>query len=56
MITNKDNYKGDKEVYPIILALEVAQDKQDLFSASLLLTRLKTLGLKIIVDNSAKIQ
>ena len=46
LITNKDDFKDNKEIYSILNALEKAHANKDEFSASVLLTRLELFGLK----------
>jgi len=44
MITNKKDYQTNKELYYILTQLEKAISKQDAFSVSILITRLKLKG------------
>lgn len=54
MITNKEFYKENKEILFILNQLETAIERGDYFSTSVLITKLKILGYKIIQDDSIK--
>jgi hypothetical protein len=53
MITNKESYKENKEISFILAQLEIAIEKGDYFSSSVLITRLRRLGYKIVEDNAS---
>ena len=57
MITNKDKFMENKEISFMLSQLEIAIEKGDYFSASVLVTRLKSLGYTLekdsIVDENA---
>ena len=54
LFKNKEDYKDNSQVYNILTALEIAHTKQDRFTASLLLTRLAHLGIKIVAENDCQ--
>jgi len=51
MIKNKEKYIKNKEVLFMLNKLEDAHKNKDFFSASVLLTRLGNIGLKVIADD-----
>ena len=53
MITNKEKFMENKEVSFILKQLETAIEKGDYFSTSVLVTRLKRLGYKLIEENTS---
>lgn len=57
MITNKDKFMENKEISFMLSQLEIAIEKGDYFSTSVLVTRLKSLGYTLekdsIVDENA---
>lgn len=60
MITNKEKFMENKEISFILSQLELAIEKGDYFSTSVLVTRLKRLGYKIeesaSLDDQAVVQ
>jgi hypothetical protein len=53
MITNKDKFVENKEISFILQQLETAIEKSDYFSTSVLITRLKRLGYKIVEEKAS---
>ncbi len=51
MITNKDKFVENKEVSFMLSQLEIAIEKGDYFSTSVLVTRLKSLGYTLEKDS-----
>lgn len=51
MITNKDKFMENKEVSFMLSQLEIAIEKGDYFSTSVLVTRLKSLGYTLEKDS-----
>jgi len=47
VFTNKEEWKGFKEVYEVLTALEDAHEEDDALKASVFLTKLYNMGLKI---------
>jgi hypothetical protein len=54
MLKNKENFKDNEEVYKMLVELENAHRSQDLFKASILLTRLEQKNIKIIIDSKSE--
>jgi len=52
LIGNKELYKDRPEVYFILSQLEVAIEKGDYFSTAVLVTRLRSFGLKVEENTS----
>jgi hypothetical protein len=50
MITNKDKFVENKEISFMLSQLEIALEKGDYFSTSVLVTRLKSLGYRVEKD------
>jgi hypothetical protein len=50
MITNKDKFVENKEISFMLSQLEIALEKGDYFSTSVLITRLKSLGYRLEND------
>ena len=50
MITNKDKFVENKEISFMLSQLEIALEKGDYFSTSVIVTRLKSLGYKVEKD------
>lgn len=51
MITNKDKFVENKEISFMLSQLEIAIEKGDYFSTSVLVTRLKNLGYTLEKDS-----
>lgn len=51
MITNKDKFMENKEISFMLSQLEIAIEKGDYFSTSVLVTRLKSLGYTLEKDS-----
>jgi hypothetical protein len=51
IITNKDKFMANKEISFILDQLQIAIDKGDYFSTSVLITRLKSLGYRVENDS-----
>jgi hypothetical protein len=52
MITNKDKFVENKEISFILKQLETAIEKGDYFSTAVLITRLRSFGLKMEENTS----
>lgn len=51
IITNKDKFMANKEISFMLDQLQIAIDKGDYFSTSVLITRLKSLGYRVENDS-----
>ncbi len=52
LITNKEKFMSNKEISFMLEQLQIALEKGDYFSTSVLITRLKGLGYKIVEENA----
>ncbi len=52
IITNKDKFMANKEISFMLDQLQIAIEKGDYFSTSVLITRLKSLGYKVVENDS----